>query len=106
MKFSVYDYRTGKFRYYEHGALGNPVTTGFFRPQAGSHPDSLAAPLPAGAVYLGEGALPEGQIATDNKQALVKASPFTLKKAIYATSMLVSAYTLWKKVREWQRRSK
>ncbi len=69
MIFSVYNYDSGRYRYYE--GLGGTPATGFFRkatqtPAKGGHvPEAFAVPLPAGAKLVGEGPLPRGYIAQD-----------------------------------------
>lgn len=63
MIYSVYDYRKGRYRYYE--ALGSTPATGWFRkPRNGSKvPEAMAAQLPAEARPLGEGAQARGLLA-------------------------------------------
>lgn len=65
MIFSVFDYHSGKYRYYE--APAQLPSAGWFRPQLGSvaSPESIAAPLPENARYVGTGTKAKGIIATD-----------------------------------------
>ena len=63
MIFSVYDYPSGKYHYYEAPML--PPATGWFRAPIGSvpTPESIAEPLPENAVRVGEGSVAKGIIA-------------------------------------------
>jgi hypothetical protein len=70
--FSVFNYDNGRYRYYE-GIAGTPAT-GFFRKarqpalNGGFVPEAFAVTLPAGARFVGEGAMPKGYIAEDPAQ--------------------------------------
>jgi hypothetical protein len=70
--FSVFNYDKGRYRYYE-GVAGTPAT-GFFRKakqpalNGGFAPEAFAVTLPAGARFVGEGAMPKGYIAEDPSQ--------------------------------------
>jgi len=70
--FSVFNYDNGRYRYYE-GVAGTPAT-GFFRKarqpalNGGFVPEAFAVTLPAGARFVGEGAMPKGYIAEDPAQ--------------------------------------
>ena len=72
MIFSVFNYDNGRYRYYE-GIAGTPAT-GFFRKarqpalNGGFVPEAFAVTLPAGARFVGEGAMPKGYIAEDPAQ--------------------------------------
>lgn len=72
MIFSVFNYDNGRYRYYE-GVAGTPAT-GFFRKarqpalNGGFVPEAFAVTLPAGARFVGEGAMPKGYIAEDPAQ--------------------------------------
>lgn len=66
MIFSVYNYTTQRYTWYE--APGVTPPHGWFRkPTPGNlmQPEELAAALPEGAFPVGEGVLPRGVIATD-----------------------------------------
>jgi len=64
MIFSVYDYPSGKYRYYE--APAQLPAAGWFRQPLGSVPvpESIAARLPASAKPIGQGDKARGIIAT------------------------------------------
>lgn len=69
MIYSVYNYHTGKYAYYE--APAQTPSAGWFRPQLGAvaSPESIAEPLPENARYVGSGTKARGIIATDKKHA-------------------------------------
>lgn len=64
MIYSVYDYQTGKYAYYK--APAKLPASGWFRDPIGNvpTPESIAAPLPAGAKYIGQGTQAKGIVAT------------------------------------------
>ncbi len=64
MFYSVYDYPSRMFSYYEGGGSAPP--TGWFRKPNGSKlvPERIAAKLPPDAVFVGTGDMPKGVIAT------------------------------------------
>lgn len=62
-KFSVFDYDTGKYRYFDAPIAALPLT-GHYRAPRSRTPEGLAAPLPANASPAGEGSEPKGVIAT------------------------------------------
>lgn len=64
MIFSVYDYHTGRYSYYK--APASLPAAGWFREPLGSvpTPESIAAQLPVGAEYVGQGTKAKGIIAT------------------------------------------
>jgi len=65
MIYSVFDYGSRKFKYYE--GMASVPTTGWFRPQNGGQvPESIAAQVPPGARFAGTGVEPRGLIATLN----------------------------------------
>ena len=68
MIFSVYDYPSGKYRYYE--APAKLPAAGWFRQPLGSVPvpESIAAPLPASARPIGQGDKARGIVATTQAQ--------------------------------------
>ena len=62
MRYSVYDYDDRMWRYFE--AQGNPQpAAGWFRSGLGSTPESLVESLPADAIEVGNGNVPQGVIA-------------------------------------------
>ena len=64
MIFSVYDYPSGKYSYYE--APAELPAAGWFRQPLGEVPvpEAIAAPLPPGAKFVGQGEKARGIIAT------------------------------------------
>lgn len=61
--FSVFDYDTGKYRYYT-APVSAPPLTGHYRAPRNSTPEGLAVQLPADAKVVGDGEQPRGVIAT------------------------------------------
>lgn len=61
--FSVFDYDTGKYRYFAAPIAALPLT-GHYRAPRNRTPEGLAAPLPPHAQPVGDGAVPKGVIAT------------------------------------------
>jgi hypothetical protein len=61
--FSVFDYDTGKYRYYVAPAAA-PSLTGNFRNPRGPTPEALALAVPPHAKVVGEGIVPKGIIAS------------------------------------------
>jgi hypothetical protein len=66
--YSVYDYNTGLYDYYEGGVGSIPATGRYRKPTSqsrfGASPEALAAPLPAMAKKIGSGDAPRGIIAS------------------------------------------
>ena len=63
--FSVFDYDTGKYRYFVC-AVPAPPLTGNYRAPRDRTPEGLASVLPPNAKLVGEGEAPRGIIATTN----------------------------------------
>lgn len=61
--FSVFDYDTGKYRYYAAPVAALPLT-GHYRAPRNRTPEGLASPLPPTAKVVGQGEHPKGVIAT------------------------------------------
>lgn len=61
--FSVFDYDTGKYRYYT-SPVSAPPLTGHYRAPRNRTPEGLAQPLPTDAKLVGDGDKPQGVIAT------------------------------------------
>ena len=67
MIYSVWDYDKKKYDYYDGASLPPPAVGSFRKPSAspgkiGFSPEDLAAEVPSGARYLGEGDDPQGVI--------------------------------------------
>lgn len=60
---SVFDYDTGKYKYYKV-PMSAPPLTGHYRVPRGQTPETLAFSVPAGAEVVGEGSTPRGIIAS------------------------------------------
>lgn len=65
MIFSVYDYATRLYTYYDVDARHPP--TAWFRPPRSPVPESLAVQLPVGARMVGQGPQARGVIATTSQ---------------------------------------
>lgn len=61
--FSVFDYDTGKYRYFV-APISAPPMTGHYRAPRGRIPEALAAAVPSHAKMVGEGTEPKGVVAT------------------------------------------
>lgn len=61
--FSVFNYHTGRFDYYE-APMGELPASGFWRPVRGRSPEAAAERLPSGAAKVGEGEQAKGLIAS------------------------------------------
>jgi hypothetical protein len=61
--FSVFDYDTGKYRYYTCPVAAPPLT-GHYRAPRNRTPEGLALQLPPAAKLVGDGDKPQGVIAT------------------------------------------
>lgn len=64
MIYSVFDYGSRKYRYYEGGEARVPATGWFRAPVGGQVPEAIAARVPPGARFVGTGLDPRGLIAT------------------------------------------
>lgn len=61
--FSVFDYDTGKYRYYV-APVSAPPLTGHYRAPRGRTPEALAEKIPPHAKLAGEGDTPKGVVAS------------------------------------------
>lgn len=63
MIYSVFDYKTRRFKYYD-GVAAPPAAGWFRRPNGGKVPEAIAAQVPPTAKLVGEGEAPRGFIGT------------------------------------------
>jgi hypothetical protein len=99
--YSVFDFRTGNYNYYESGEKLLPPTGRMRAPakraQFGIVPEWIAAPLPPLATKTGSGPLPKGVIAT--RQGVIGALRMpesdTWAKLLLGAGLGVFAYTKW-----------
>jgi hypothetical protein len=61
--FSVFNYQTGRFDYYE-APMGELPAAGFWRPVRGRFAEAAAERLPSGAAKVGDGVEAKGLIAS------------------------------------------
>lgn len=95
MKYSVWNNATRRYDYYQ--AQGNaeihagapPRSSGY---ALGATPEQAAWPLPAGAVKVGSGEVPEGRIASTEKTFTIDLT----QSIIYG----VLGYLLWKAIKQ------
>lgn len=95
--FSVFDYDTGKYRYYT-APVSAPPLTGHYRAPRNRTPEGLALPLPPGAKLVGDGEQPRGAIATTpeihtSMGATPESTPTTAgERLFYVALASVAAY--------------
>lgn len=87
--FSVFDYDTGKYRYYVAPIPALPLT-GHYRAPRGRTPESLAERVPTHAKPAGEGDTPKGVVASlggigEAQEAPAKQGSWLLATAIFLT---------------------
>lgn len=95
MIFSVYDYPTRKYRYYE--APAQLPAAGWFRePALGAlpTPESIAAPLPPNAKYIGEGEKARGVVAHTG-QGQIFAGLVPLKVPRWSIHAALLGFAFW-----------
>lgn len=101
--YSVFDYRTGLFNYYEGGKALLPATGRVRAPvkvhKMGIVPESIAAKLPSGAIKVGEGKEAKGVIAARQGFAAFSLTPSVdpLSLAL-GVALGVAGYTLLKRM--------
>lgn len=88
MIYSVYDYQTGRYCYYD--APAKLPAAGWFREPLGNLPipEAIAEQLPKGAKYVGHGSKAKGVIATTSS------SENTELSVVYSLPSWVKALTL------------
>lgn len=96
--YSVYDYHSGKYDYYE-GPMGTIPATGRYRAPSsrvkfGASPESFAARLPSGARKVGSGESPRGIIAHHKSalEGLKDVLPTAPQMGWLAVGVLVGVY--------------
>ena len=94
MFYSVYDYLSRKYTYYEAPGL-TPAAGTFRSPGVIPTPEALAVKLPSGARKVGEGVNPKGVVASSSAAAL---SAYTLgegdQKYLWAGGALFVGYCI------------
>jgi hypothetical protein len=94
--FSVFDYDTGKYRYFAAPIAALPLT-GHYRAPRNRTPEGLAAPLPPQAKQVGEGDVPRGVVAAaPGISGLGETPPMDVKKALVPLLLLAGAFVVWK----------
>lgn len=94
--FSVFDYDTGKYRYFAAPIAALPLT-GHYRAPRNRTPEGLAAPLPAQAKQVGEGDEPRGVVsAAPSISGLGETPPLDATKLLVPVLALIGAVVLWK----------
>lgn len=82
--YSVYDYRTGLYRYYA-APLGNVPASGYYRKARGPLAEHIAEKLPMAAQQIGEGPTAQGLVATaTDRPGGIGLSPTTIAVVIGA----------------------
>ena len=102
MIYSVWDYDKKKYDYYNAASLPLPAVGSFRKPtknagKVGFSPEDLAAEVPAGAQYLGEGEDPQGIIGKKT-MALSQLGKNNLRVLAYGIAGgLIFGWWYWKK---------
>ncbi len=94
--FSVFDYDTGKYRYFAAPIAALPLT-GHYRAPRNRTPEGLASPLPPHAKPVGEGSEPKGVVAAaPSISGLGEAPPMTLPKWLVPALVLAGVVVVLK----------
>jgi len=93
--YSVFNYKTGLFDYYQPPEQPDLPASGSFRPARGRTPESLAVLVPDGAVLIGSGEQARGLIAALPGNGLGEvsgsASPWLAAAALVGLAALVAS---------------
>lgn len=92
--YSVFDYRTGTYDYYQAPLIDLPASGEFRAPRTVAGvvvPETLAAKVPPGAQHVGKGEHPKGLIASH----LGEVSTSSGRSSLFVGGLVLLASALW-----------